>query len=399
MKIRVGDFCKINARTIGKNNTLDKYEYLDTGSITENVLSNTQTFEDFELMPSRARRLVKKNTIIYSMVRPIQKHYGFIEEDTNMIVSTGFITIDVKDSKILDPKYLYFRLTEFHITEYLHNIAKNNASSYPSLNPDDIEDLIFDIPDDVLEQRRIASILTEFEQRKNYSTQISNSTKSILERVFHSLFIERHPKTAEFILNNYGAKIKKTNTVFSKLGDLTTIAKKTISSRSSGKELFWHYSIPAFDADGYPDLVHGSEIASNKFVIDSSCVMVSKLNPEFERIWTVIDPLSNSISSTEFVILLPKSPDYFAFLDCFARSSDFHQYMVSFATGSTGSRQRFTPSDILDIQFQHVDVNLIIAFNNFAFPLLNQINIAGKVQHTLNKFVQKNFTFLIGNVA
>jgi type I restriction enzyme S subunit len=241
--------------------------------------------------------------------------------------------------------------------------------------------------------------LTEFEQRKNYSTQISNSTKSILERVFHSLFIERHPKTAEFILNNYGAKIKKTNTVFSKLGDLTTIAKKTTSSRSSGKELFWHYSIPAFDADGYPDLVHGSEIASNKFVIDSSCVMVSKLNPEFERIWTVIDPLSNSISSTEFVILLPKSPDYFAFLDCFARSSDFHQYMVSFATGSTGSRQRFTPSDILDIQFQHVDVNLIIAFNNFAFPLLNQINIAGKVQHTLNKFVQKNFTFLIGNVA
>ena len=399
MKIRVGDFCKINARTISKNNTFEAYEYLDTGSITENVVSDSQIFENFDLMPSRARRLVKKNTIIYSMVRPIQKHYGFISEDTNLIVSTGFITIDVNDTKILDPKYLYFRLTEFHITEYLHNIAKNNASSYPSLNPDDIEDLVFDIPDDVLEQRRIASLLSEFEQRKNYSIQISNSTKGILERVFHSLFIERHPMTAQFILSNYSGKIKKTSTAFSKLGDLATIAKKTVSSRSSGNELFWHYSIPAFDADGYPDLVPGSDIASNKFVIDSSCVMVSKLNPEFERIWTVIDPLPNSISSTEFVILLPKSSEYFAFLDCFARSSDFHQYMVSFATGSTGSRQRFTPNDILDIQFQDVDVNLIIAFNNFAFPLLNQMNTAGKVQHTLNKFIQENFTFLIENVA
>jgi type I restriction enzyme S subunit len=399
VEIRIGDVCKINAKTISKQNMSTSFSYLDTGSITENVISGIQKFIKFEHMPSRARRVVSKDTIIYSMVRPIQKHYGFIAEDTAMIVSTGFVTIDVKDIEKLDAKYLYFRLTEQHITEYLHNIAKNNASSYPSLNPEDLEDLIFDVPDNLSEQKRIAALLTEFELRKNLSIKISQKTKQILERVYNSLFIERHVQTTDFILRNYGHNIKESNITVSKLGDIASIAKKTLSTKDYGKELFWHYSIPAFDAEGHPELTLGIEIASNKFVIDSSCIMVSKLNPEFERIWTVIDPRPNSICSTEFVALLPKSPEYFSFLNCMTRSSDFHQYMVAFATGSTGSRQRFTPEDILSIQFSDIDINLIMAFNNFAFPLLKQINTASDAQHNLSKFIQENHTFLIENVA
>jgi type I restriction enzyme S subunit len=187
--------------------------------------------------------------------------------------------------------------------------------------------------------------------------------------------------------------------VISKLGDLATISKRTISTQGLESNSFWHYSIPAFDTEGYPELTMGREIASNKYILETNCVMVSKLNPEFERIWTVIDPLPNSISSTEFVILLPKDHSYLAFINSFVRSSDFHKYMIAFATGSTGSRQRFTPEDILSIQIGSFDIELIKTFSKFALPLLKQINISGRAQHSLGKFVQRNFTYLISNVA
>ena len=50
----------------------------------------------------------KKNTILYSTVRPNQEHFGFIKEDKHeLVVSTGFTTIDIFGEEI-DPKYLYY---------------------------------------------------------------------------------------------------------------------------------------------------------------------------------------------------------------------------------------------------------------------------------------------------
>lgn len=135
----------MNVRGVSKESHIS---YLDTSSITDNVISDLQEFI-LNDAPSRAQRIVQENTIIYSMVRPNLRHYGFIDKPIpNLVVSTGFLTLNLKEQfkGIVDMKYLYLLITQPHITEYLHGVAQNAVSAYPSLNPSDIETLEFDFP-------------------------------------------------------------------------------------------------------------------------------------------------------------------------------------------------------------------------------------------------------------
>lgn len=131
-EIIVNIVCDLNSETIGSTDQPEVIKYLDTGSITRNKINNIQILDrNIESFPSRAQRKVKHETIIYSTVRPIQEHFGFLlHPDDNLIVSTGFLTIDVKD-KDIDPKFLYYLITQKSVTDYLQTIAENNVSYFP----------------------------------------------------------------------------------------------------------------------------------------------------------------------------------------------------------------------------------------------------------------------------
>ena len=121
---------------------------LDTSSLTENNITETQQIFKEEA-PSRAQRKVKQRTILYSTVRPRLKHYGILcNPASNLIVSTGFATIDALDIRLA--YYIYYVLTKKSITEYLGSIADTAVSSYPSINPTDLESINVVIPDERL---------------------------------------------------------------------------------------------------------------------------------------------------------------------------------------------------------------------------------------------------------
>lgn len=97
-KYKLGKIADFNKICIGKDDTFSTIEYLDTSSITENVISGTSILNISDA-PSRAQRKVTDKTIIYSTVRPRLRHYGILRSPkNNLIVSTGFVTIDIKKS-------------------------------------------------------------------------------------------------------------------------------------------------------------------------------------------------------------------------------------------------------------------------------------------------------------
>lgn len=107
---KLGELIITNALTINKKYPYTEIQYLDTGSITCNKIESYQYY-NIEDAPSRAKRLVKEEDIIYSLVRPNQLHYGFIKfPQKNLVVSTGFVTITCK-KEVLNPKFLYYYLT------------------------------------------------------------------------------------------------------------------------------------------------------------------------------------------------------------------------------------------------------------------------------------------------
>lgn len=188
-KYKLGDIADINKQTLSKKDSMDIIEYLDTGSLTENIFGQKQVLSREEA-PSRAQRRVFDKTILYSTVRPRLKHYGFLESPKeNTIVSTGFATIDVKDEfkNVIDAYYLYLLLIQDKITEYLGTIADTAVSAYPSLNPSDIQSLEFEFPDMPI-QKKIASFLCNIDKRiENLRAQnrvLERTAKTIYDYTF-----------------------------------------------------------------------------------------------------------------------------------------------------------------------------------------------------------------------
>lgn len=158
-KIRLGDACVTNADSYSPKEEWKFVNYLDTGNITDNRIDSIQYIDvENDKLPSRARRKVKKDSIIYSTVRPNQRHFGIIKtQPENFLVSTGFAVIDV-DANVLNADFLYYLLTQPTLVETFHAIAEQSTSAYPSIKPSDIEDLEIEVPD-LATQKRIADIL------------------------------------------------------------------------------------------------------------------------------------------------------------------------------------------------------------------------------------------------
>ena len=125
-------------------------------------------------LPSRAKRKVRFNSIIYSTVRPNQLHYGIIKnQPENFLVSSGFTVIDVDFDKAI-PEYIYYVLTQQKITEYLQSIAEQSVSAYPSIKPSDIENLEVPQPDRKT-QEKIVSILKSIDEKIVQNNEINNN--------------------------------------------------------------------------------------------------------------------------------------------------------------------------------------------------------------------------------
>lgn len=184
--MKVENFIKTNQYSYSSKDKWKYIYYLDTGNITENRIDEIVKLNPLtDKIPSRAKRKVKKGNIIYSTVRPNQKHYGYIDKEyDNLLISTGFVVIDV-DENVADGKYFYYWLTQEKNTNYLQTIAENTVATYPSIAPKDIENMSIELPSlDI--QRKIAKILS------NYDDLIENNNKRIriLEEMAQKIYKE-----------------------------------------------------------------------------------------------------------------------------------------------------------------------------------------------------------------
>lgn len=174
-KIRLGDACVTNANSYSLREGWKFVNYLDTGNITDNRIDSIQYIGmENDKLPSRARRKVKKNSIIYSTVRPNQRHFGIIKtQPENFLVSTGFAVIDV-NADMLDAEFLYYLLAQPTLVEALHAIAEQSTSAYPSIKPSDIEDLEIEIPG-LDTQKKIVGILSILDRKIIQNTEINKN--------------------------------------------------------------------------------------------------------------------------------------------------------------------------------------------------------------------------------
>ncbi len=188
-KIRLGDACVTNADSYSPKEEWKFVNYLDTGNITDNRIDSIQYIDvENDKLPSRARRKVKKNSIVYSTVRPNQRHFGIIKtQPEHFLVSTGFAVIDV-DANVLNADFLYYLLTQPMLVEALHAIAEQSTSAYPSIKSSDIEDLEIDVPD-LATQKKIADILGSLDRKIAHNAEVNENLEEQARALFQAMFV------------------------------------------------------------------------------------------------------------------------------------------------------------------------------------------------------------------
>lgn len=130
---------EINPDTYSPKEGWKYISYLDTSSITDGSISEIQYIDPTnEKLPSRARRKIAANDIVFSTVRPNQRHFGIINSpNPNMLASTGFAIIRSKHPRICN-ELIYLCLTGNEFIEKMQQLAEQSVSTFPSIKPSDL---------------------------------------------------------------------------------------------------------------------------------------------------------------------------------------------------------------------------------------------------------------------
>jgi type I restriction enzyme S subunit len=187
---KLKELADFNPDSLTAKSKLQFINYLDTGNITKGKIDTIQYLNlSTDKVPSRAKRIVKKNDIVYSTVRPNQEHYGIIKNPVdNMMVSTGFVVLRSKEDKCYSD-FLYYFLTLPENTEYLSNVAEDSTTAYPSITPDVIMDMDISLPP-LPEQKAIAEVLSSLDDKIDLLTRQNKTLEDLAQAYFRKWFIE-----------------------------------------------------------------------------------------------------------------------------------------------------------------------------------------------------------------
>lgn len=260
----------------------------------------------------------------------------------------------VQGNELCDTRYLCYLLNSMDLSGYI------TGSAQPKLSQSNLNAITLFLPT-ITVQKRIAEWLYLFDKKIAVNNEINDNLEQQAELLYHERF-----ETADRSNLPVGWRIVR-------LGDVATISKKSFNPAKEPEMLLEHYSIPAFDEAHFPVFELSTAIKSNKFVVDNTCFMISKLNPTTKRVWKPYCLTANAVCSTEFIVYKAKKQEISDFLYSVINSTSFSDFMCSHVTGSTGSRQRTTPSDTLAFELILPTTKEIAEYQGIVSPMFEQI--------------------------
>ena len=142
--------------------------------------------------------------------------------------------------------------------------------------------------------------------------------------------------------------------------DVLKINKESINPQKYSTDMFYHFSLPAYDNNQTPEFQKGQDILSLKFKITKPCILFNKLNVRFRRIWNIRTVKDNYICSSEFLPLVLNNNNKFLqdYLFYLLTSDKINSLILPDTNGTSSSHQRIDPNMLLDIEIQDVSKEL-----------------------------------------
>ena len=186
----------------------------------------------------------------------------------------------IRASRGIDKPFLYYLLK--NCISQLKRMT--HGSVFDTITRDTFANIEVDIPD-AETQKRISSVLADIDNKIEVNDAINDNLEQQAQAIYHERFETVSP-------NDLPSDWRIVT-----LGEVATISNKSFNPLKEPEILLEHYSIPAFDEARFPVFELSTSIKSNKFIIDASCFMISKLNPTTKRVWKPYCLTGNAVCS------------------------------------------------------------------------------------------------------
>ena len=176
----------------GQTKPEEDFCYIDIGSVDNQhqKLSAVETIIPPEKAPSRARKIICKDDIIYSTVRPYLHNMCIIDRNFSKmpIASTGFAVFTCHAD--FYNEFLFYYLMSPDFDSYANNVENSKGVAYPAINDTRLYKALIPLPP-VDEQHRIVdkikSVLPEIEKYDLVETELSNMNRDFPENLKRSI--------------------------------------------------------------------------------------------------------------------------------------------------------------------------------------------------------------------
>jgi len=339
--------------------------------------------------------LHEKNGVVISRKGTLDVYYS---KNPFYVIDTAFF---LKPKTDLFLRWIYYYLKNFDIKSI------ESGSAIPSLSREDFYNTYLFLPP-VSEQQAIAHILGTIDDKIELNQKMNQNLEDIAKAIFKSWFIDYDPVKAkgegkptglpQEISDLFPSSFEDSELgeipkgwLLKKISDLAQENKLKINPLKYPKERFEYYDIPSFDDGIFPTLVTGSDIKSQKSIVEAEMILVSKLNPGTPRIW-IPNPGNElkKISSTEFISLIPKNNVDYSFLYFLFTANRSVLKLSSLVTGTSKSHQRVRKDDIIGFNVIYPSEVIVKRFDNITRPILEniilkkiEINSLSKIRDTL----------------
>lgn len=168
-----------------------EFEYIDVSSVSNKTfqVEATQRLKGADA-PSRARKLVRTNDILFATIRPTLQRIAIVPEWLDkQVCSTGYFVLRPKPE--LDHRFVFYALLTERFNGQMEGLQK--GASYPAVTDGDIKAQEISFPS-LPEQQRIVGLLDEaFEgltfAKTSAETNLRNA-RAIFESQLQSVFME-----------------------------------------------------------------------------------------------------------------------------------------------------------------------------------------------------------------
>ncbi len=268
------------------------------------------------------------------------------------------------DPRRADSGYVLAFLTHPSVKPYIESF--NAGGSRRAITKGHIESFRLPLPP-LREQRAIAHILGALDDKIELNRRMSETLEAMARALFKSWFVDFDPVRAKAEGRDPGlpqplADLFPARLVNSELGEIpegwevATLGDVVQQLRDQENPLsfpdapYQHFSIPAFDDGQMARAEFGESIRSLKSRVTPGVILMSKLNPEIERVWMVdVTPGDRAVCSTEFLVLRARPPFTRAYVYCLARSPSLREQIAGLVTGTSKSHQRAQVESILNL--------------------------------------------------